>query len=77
MNIACDELSKDMWGAIIVGKCPHCSKNSVAIRKEGYNKFFITSKIKAGENNSAIKSNKTGFENKSVSSDNEIEPDSS
>ena len=35
------ELIKEIWSNVITTKCPHCKKNSPAIRKDGFTKLFV------------------------------------
>lgn len=58
MNSAFEEFLTKLWGAIIVGKCPHCSKKIVNVKKEGSNKFFILKKAKEENLTSLVKSKK-------------------
>ena len=35
------ELEREIWSQVITTRCPHCKKNSPAIRKDGYTKIFV------------------------------------
>lgn len=35
------DLIKELWHHVITTKCPHCKKNSPAVRKDGYTKVFV------------------------------------
>lgn len=36
-----NELIKELWHHVITTKCPHCKKNSPAVRKDGFTKIFV------------------------------------
>lgn len=36
-----NEIYKELWSHVVTTKCPHCSNNSPAIRKDGFTKIFV------------------------------------
>ena len=41
MNKASRDIEREIWASVITTRCPHCKKNSPAIRKDGFTKIFV------------------------------------
>lgn len=70
------DLIKELWSNVITTKCPHCQKNSPAIRKDGYTKLFVKpliGKSKAGDEQRKRMRGQSDLESRTVASTNKNE----